>query len=53
MRITIHILKRFYIFKYKNLNNGIYVLFTAINSNGRYAYAYYGKHKEKTTILNF
>ena len=39
--------------KYKNSNNGIYVLFTAININSRYAYAYYGKNKETTTILKF
>ena len=28
--------------KYKNSNDGIYVLFTGININSRYAYAYYG-----------
>jgi len=39
--------------KYKNSNDGIYVLFTAININSRYAYAYYGKNKETSTILNF
>ena len=39
--------------KYKNSNDGIYVLFTAININSRYAYAYYGKNKETTTILKF
>ena len=39
--------------KYKNSNDGIYVLFTAININSRYAYAYYGKNKETTTILQF
>ena len=39
--------------KYKNSNDGIYVLFTVININSRYAYAYYGKNKETSTILNF
>ena len=39
--------------KYKNKNDGIYVLFTAININSRYAYAYYGKNKDTTTILKF
>ena len=39
--------------KYKNSNDGIYVLFTAININSRYAYAYYGKNKETSKILNF
>ena len=38
--------------KYKNSNNGNYVLFTAININSRYAYAYYSKNKETSTILN-
>ena len=28
-------------------------MFTAININSRYAYAYYGKNKETTTILKF
>ena len=31
--------------KYKNSNDRIYVLFTAININSRYAYVYYGKNK--------
>ena len=31
----------------------MYVLFTAININSRYAYAYYSKNKETTTILQF
>ena len=31
----------------------MHVLFTAININSRYAYAYYGKNKETTTILKF
>ena len=39
--------------KYKNSNDGIYVLFTAININSRYSYAYYGKNKETSTILQF
>ena len=39
--------------KYKNKNDGIYVLFTAININSIYAYAYYGKNKETSTILKF
>ena len=28
-------------------------MFTAININSRYAYAYYGKNKETSTILQF
>jgi hypothetical protein len=39
--------------RYKKQNNGNTVLFTAININSRYAYAYYSKNKEMTTILNF
>ena len=39
--------------KHKNKNDGIYVLFTAININSSYAYAYYGKNKETSTILQF
>jgi hypothetical protein len=39
--------------RYKNQNDSNYVLFTAINVNTRYAYAYYGKNKEMKTILNF
>ena len=31
----------------------MHVLFTAININSRYAYAYYGKNKETSTILKF
>ena len=38
--------------KYKEENDGNWVLFTAININTRYAYAYYSKNKEKETILN-
>jgi hypothetical protein len=33
--------------RYRKYNNGFYVLFTAININSRFAYAYYGKNKEK------
>ena len=39
--------------RYKTQNKGFYVLFTAININTRYVYAYYGKEKNMTTILNF
>ena len=38
--------------RYKKQNQQIYVLFTAININTRYAYAYYGKDKEMITILD-
>lgn len=38
--------------KYKSTNNQNYVMFTAININTRYAYAYYGKNKETSTILD-
>ena len=38
--------------RYKKQNNNIYVLFTAININTRYVYAYYSKDKEMNTILN-
>jgi hypothetical protein len=38
--------------RYKKQNNQFYVLFTAININTRYAYAYYGKNKEMDTILS-
>ena len=31
----------------------MYVLFTAININSRYAYANYGKNKETSTALKF
>ena len=37
-------------YKYQNEDN--YVLFTAININSRYAYAYYGKDKEEKTIID-
>ncbi len=38
--------------RYKTKNDGNYVLFTAINVNTRYAYAYYAKNKEMNTILD-
>ena len=38
--------------KYKKQNEGYYVLFTAININSRYAYAYYDTNKESSTILD-
>ena len=38
--------------RYKKYNKNIYVLFTAININTRFAYAYYSKDKEATTILD-
>ena len=38
--------------KYKKQNKNYYILFTAINVNTRYAYAFYCKDKEATTILN-
>jgi IS30 family transposase len=38
--------------RYKKQNRQIYVLFTAININTRFAYAYYGKDKEMDTILD-
>ena len=37
----------------KKLNDNNSVLFTAINVNTRFAYAYYGKNKEAKTILGF
>ena len=37
--------------RYKKQNNNNYVLFTAINVNSRYVYAYYSDNKEMTTIL--
>ena len=39
--------------RYKKQNDGYYVLFTAININTRFVYAYYGKNKDMTTILDF
>ena len=36
---------------YKIKNNGIYVLFTAININTRYSYASYSRDKEADTII--
>jgi hypothetical protein len=38
--------------RYKKQNKNYYVLFTAININTRYVYAYYGKDKEMNTILD-
>ena len=38
--------------RYKSQNKNNYVLFTAININTRFAYAYYSKDKETQTILN-
>ena len=38
--------------RYKKQNDGYYVLFTAININTRYAYAYYAKDKEMNTVLD-
>ena len=38
--------------RYKKYNKNYYVLFTAININTRFAYAYYSKDKEKETILD-
>ena len=39
--------------RYKKQNNGYYVLFTAININTRFVYAFYGKIKDMVTILEF
>lgn len=39
--------------RYKKQNKDYYVLFTAININTRFAYAYYGKNKDMNTILDF
>ena len=38
--------------RYKKQNDNNYVLFTAININTRYAFAYYSKDKEMHTILD-
>lgn len=38
--------------RYKKYNKDYYVLFTAININTRYAYAYYTKTKDMDTILD-
>ena len=38
--------------RYKKYNQDYYVLFTAININTRYAYAYYTKTKDMDTILD-
>ena len=37
----------------KKQNEQNWVLFTAININTRFGYAYYGKDKESYTIINF
>ena len=37
--------------KYKSKNDGYHVLFTAININSRYAYAYWSKNKETNSII--
>jgi hypothetical protein len=39
--------------RYKKQNEQNWVLFTAININTRFGYAYYGKDKESDTIINF
>ena len=39
--------------RYKKQNNGYYVMFTAININTRFGYAYYAKDKEADTIIEF
>jgi hypothetical protein len=39
--------------RYKKENKGNYILFTAININTRYVYAYYSNNKNMTTIINF
>jgi len=38
--------------RYTKQNDGYYVLFTAININTRYAYAYYSKTKDMITVLD-
>ena len=37
--------------RYKKQNNNYYVIFTAININSRYAYAYYSKDKNEESII--
>ena len=39
--------------RYKKQNENNWVLFTAININTRFGYAYYAKDKESSTIINF
>lgn len=39
--------------RYVNQNKGFHVLFTAININTRYAYAYFSKSKDMRTITGF
>ena len=38
--------------KYQSQNNKYYVIFTAINVNSRYAYCYYAKNKEASSIID-
>ena len=38
--------------KYKKKNDGYHILFTAININSRYAYAYFSKNKETSSIIH-
>ena len=38
--------------RFKKQNSGFYVLYTAININTRFAYAYFSKDKESKTILD-
>ena len=39
--------------RYKKQNNGFYFLFTTININTRFVYAFYGKNKDMITIFDF
>ena len=39
--------------KYKKQNDGYYILFTAININSRYVYAYYSKKRNNENLLFF
>ena len=39
--------------KYKKQNKGIYILFTAININTRYVYAYYSQKRTNEDLLSF
>jgi hypothetical protein len=39
--------------KYKKQNKGFYILFTAININTRYVYAYYSKNRTNENLLDF
>lgn len=38
--------------KYKSANDKYYIIFTAININSRYVYAYYAKDKKTDTIIS-